>query len=422
MIRYKNIKDNKLSIFKNILINNDSITAYYILYPYNYNIMDLTSAERHIERLYNVLSNLHSSLGEVKLSMFKLKNIISKEETIDSIVQTIKMYDDKYNDLPKEYKNYINNISREFSILAVNIDIKNNFDIENQNLKTILKDILDNFIKENFSMNSVNIDEEAISLQNVRIKNTLMRYAVPANSKLVMNIYINSLFPSYNLIYNDYLINHSTSILGSVKQEIIPHLGWFEMSNSGIINFGGTPRITYGSVLTILEFPEQIRSENFNINMPGLHVNMNLLAKDKALLKFKRMRADVKQELEEAEIANTSDSDIDEDESLVQKAIQHIRKGRIATEVDANILVLADSKEELDKKKKHIISILSDINVVCSIAENQAKIFINSFVKNKPSNYYHIMDLQYALSFQLDDGVLVGDGDSKFAAPVIGIS
>lgn len=421
MISYKNIKENKLSIFKNMFINNNSVTAYYVLYPYNYNIMDLSSAERHIEKLYNVLSNLHSSLGEVKLSIFKLKNIVSKEETIASIVKTVRMYDKNYTDMPEEYKKYIKNISKDYSILAVNIDIKNNFDIENQNLKSIIKEIIDNFINENFSMNSANIDEDSISSQNLRIKNILSRYAVPANQKLIMNIYINSLFPSYNLIYNDYMIENSSTILSNIKQEIIPHLGWFEMSNSGIVALGGTPRLTYGCVLSILEFPEQIRSENFNINMPGLHVNMHLLPKDKALLKFKRMRADVKQEVEEADVANTSDSDVDEDLDLVQKAIRDVRKGRVVTEVDANILVIANSKEELDKKKKHIISVLSDINVVCSIHENQAKAFINSFVKNKPTNYGHIMDLQYALSFQLDHGILVGDGDSKYAAPVIGI-
>lgn len=422
MIGYKSIKENKISIFKNMLINNDTVTAYYVLYPYNYNVMDLNSAERHVDRLYNVLANLHSSLGEVKLSMFKLKNIISREETIASIVKTVKMYKKDYQDFPEEYKKYIKNISRDFSILAINIDVKNTFDIENQDLKSIIKNSLDNFVKENFSMNVVNIDEEAIASQNLRIRNILQRYAVPANEKLVMNIYVNSVFPSYNLVYNDYLVNNSNPILCGIKQEIIPHLGWFEMSNSGIVGFGGTPRTTYGSILTILEFPEAIKSENFNINMPGLHVNMYLLPKDKALLKFKRMRADVQQESEEADYAMTSDSDVDEDLSLVQRAIKNIRKGRVAAEVDANILVTADSKEELDKKKKHIISVLSDINVVCSIADNQAKNFVNSFIKHKPTTYYHVMDLQYALSFQLDDGVLIGDQDSKYAAPVIGIS
>lgn len=419
-IRYRHIKDNKISIFKNMIINNGSINAYYVLYPYNYKVMDDSSSETHITRLYNVLSNLHQSLGEVKLSMFKLRNIVSKEETIASIIKTVKMYKKDYNDMPPEYKRYIKNISQDFSILAIQIDVKNTFDIENQSLIEIVKTTLDNFFKENFSMNNVNIDEHAVAAQNIRIANILNRYAVPANEKLVMNIYVNSLFPSYNLIYNDYLVNHSSAILTSLKQEIIPHLGWFELSNSGMVSFGGTPRVTYGCVLTILEFPEVVRSENFNLGISGLHVNMNLLSKEKALLKFKRMRADVKEEFEEAMNANNTDSTIDEEMSLAERAVKSIKTGRIATEIDANILVTAETKAELDAKKKHIVSILSDANVVCSIAGNQARAFIDSFVKNAPRKYDHIMDLEYAISFQLDDGVLVGDQDSKFAAPVVG--
>lgn len=151
---------------------------------------------------------------------------------------------------------------------------------------------------------------------------------------------------------------------------------------------------------------------------------MNLLPKEKATLRFKRMRADINQEMEEAEVANTSDSDIDEVHDLVQYALASIRKGRIVTEVDANILIIADSKEELDRKKKYVMSIMSDAGIVCSIAENQGKTFVNSMIKNKPymNNYYHIMDMQYALSFQIDRGTYVGDQDSKFSAPVIGIS
>lgn len=419
MINFKN-KDKNIAIFKNILINHDVINAYYVLYPFNYNIMDLNSTEKHVKKLYSAISNLYNSIGEIKISMFQLKNIISKEEVIQSIVKTVKLYKKDYNEFP--YKKYIKNITRDFSILSIQINAKNAIDVENQNLKNIIKQLIDSFIKENFTMEVLNIDGKHISMQNTRIKNILARYAVPANEKLVMNIYINSLFPSYNLIYNDYIMNNKNSILAGVKQEIIPHLGWFEMSNSGIVAFGATPRVTYGSILTILEFPESIHSENFNINIPGLHVNMHLLSKDKAILKFKRMRASIDEELKEVEITGNRDSNVYEYSNMVQQAIDDIRNGRIISEVDANILIIADSKEELEKKKKNIISSLSDINVVCSIAPNQARTFINSFVKNNPINYYHIMDLEYALSFQLDNGVMVGDGDSKFASPVIGIS
>ena len=421
LIGYKSILDNKLAIMENMFINNGSVTAYYVLHPYNYGVMDLASAERHLNRVYTTINTLYSSLGEMKISMFKLRSIVSKDETIDQIVRTVKMYKKDYEGFPEEYRKFIKNIARDYTILAINIDVKDTVSIEDESAVSMLKHMFDNFVKENFSPVVAAIDEDAVRLQNNRIKNSLQRYAVPATPKLVMNIYINSLFPSYNLVYNDYLVQHAAPILSGIQQEIIPHLGWFEMSNSGIVSFGAKPRVTYGSVLTILELPESIYSENFNIAVPGLHVNMHLLPKAKALLKFKRMRASALQEGEEAETANTHDSDVGDDISLVQRALHSIRQGRIATEVDANILVVADTKEELDRKKKHVISVLSDINVVCSIAGNQGKTFINSFVKNKPGGYYHIMDLQYALAFQLDDGVCIGDQDSKFAAPVIGV-
>lgn len=421
MINYSNTQENNITLFNNILINNGIITAYYVLFPYNYDIMDHKSIEKHVDRLYNVISNLYSLNGELKFSLFKLRNIISKEETINSIVNTIRQYKPEYNDLPDNYKKFINNMSKDFVILAINIDAKNNIDVEKQSILQIIKNAFDSSVKTVFSTNNNNIDENAIAQQNIRIKHTLQRYAVPANSKLVMNIYINSVFPSYNLIYNDYLLEHKAPILGNIKQEIIPHLGWFEMSNSGIEAFGANPRITYGSILTILEFPDAINSQNFNIALPGLHVNINALEKNKALLKFKRMRADIDEELNEVDQTGDIDSDIDKHSQMAQYAINNIKQGRIAADIDANFLVLADSEEELSKKKKHIISVLADVGMVVSIASNQASTFINSIVKHHPKEYYHTMDLQYALSFQIDNGIDIGDGNSKFAAPVIGI-
>jgi hypothetical protein len=421
MIGYRNTLDNRLSVFNNMFINNGVITAYYVLFPYNYGVMDLSSAELHVNRLYTAINTLYSSVGEIKMSMFRLKSMVSKEETIQQIVNTVKIYREDYTSFPEEYRKYIKNIAKDFTILAIDIDIKDSVDIETQSALNIIKSKIDHFVQQNFSMTATSIDEKAVDIQNTRFKNSLQRYAVPASPKLVMNIYVNSLFPSYNIVYNEYLTSKAAPILSGIQQEFVPHLGWFEMSNSGIVSFGAKPRVTYGSVLSVLQFPDAIMSESFNIFTPGLHVNMHLLPKDKAMLKFKRLRADVYQEEDEAADAKTNDSDIGDDATSVDRALHSIRQGRIMTQVDANILVIANSKEDLDVKKKHTISVLSDLNVVCSIAGNQAKTYVNSFVKNRPSEYFHVMDLQYALSFQLDDGVNVGDADSKYGSMVVGI-
>lgn len=419
-IKYKPIRENQVSLFGNVLVDNGAITAFYVLFPYNYDVMDTTSIEHHVQRLYNVIANLYSLSGELKFSLFKLRNIISREETIARIVETIRRYKPEYDTLPAQYRQFISNMSRDFVILAISLDVKNNMDVEKQSIIEIVKSAFDTSVKSVFSKGVPDINGAAISGQNTRIKHTLQRYAVPASSKLVMNIYVNGIFPSYNLVYNDYLLKHSSSILGNVRQEIVPHLGWFEMSNSGIESFGATPKTTYGSILTILEFPDRINTENFNIALPGLHVNIHALDKQNAILKFKRMRADIEEEQQEVDATGDVDTDIDKHANMAQIAIDNIRAGRIAAEVDANFLVLADSPEELQAKKKHIISVLSDVGIVVSIAPNQGRAFVQSIVKHAPMNYYHIMDLSYALSFQLDNGIDVGDGNSIFAAPVIG--
>ena len=421
MIKPIKQKQNRIALFKNILINNDTITAYYILTPYNYSVMSSNSAENHIQKIYNTIDTLYKSYGEIKFSMFKLNNIISKQETIDQIIKTVRVYKKDYSDFPDEYKQFIKNITRDYTILAVNIDIKNTIDIENQSLKGIIKDSIDSFVNTNFSLKQTKVNEEAISKQNTKIKNILQRFAIPASEKLVMNIFVNSIFPSYNLIYNGYLLDHKVEILNNIKQEIIPHLGWFEMSNSGIEDFGATARTTYGSILTILEFPEAIETGSFNIYFKGLKVCINLMPKEKAIVKFKRMRAEILEEQEDSGDAGDRDSDINTQAELVQAAIDDLRRGRVCAEVDTNILILADSKEELDKKKKNVMSVFKDAHIIATIAQDQGKTFIDSFIKNKPASYYHLMDLEYALSFQIDQGVSIGDYDSKYAAPVIGI-
>lgn len=422
MIKYNVSHQNKLSIFKNIFINNGTVTAYYVLFPYNYEVFDLRSAERHINNLYTTISTIYSNMGEMKFSMFKLRNIVSKETTIENIIKTVNIYKKDYSEFPKEYQKYIKNITKDFSILAINIDAKNSIDIENQSIIAIMKQILDSFVKENFTVSHPGVNEDIIRMQNKNFANSLQNSAVPASSQLVMNIFINSVYPSYKLIYDDYIMKNSSSILSSIQQEIIPHLGWFEMSNSGIVAFGGEPRVTYGSILTILELPETINSENFNISMSGLNVNINIPTRQKALLKFKRMRAELEEEEGEAYDANTKDSDASENVSMLDAAIKDIKAGRVMAELDANILVLAENKDELEKKKKNIISILSKKDIVCSISDNQALTYVNSFIKRAPnfSKYIHLMDLQYAISFQLDSGAIAGDSWSEFASPVIG--
>lgn len=424
MIKYNTELDNRLGIYDNIFINGNTITAYYILFPFNYKIMDRGSISSHIEAIRTGISQVYSSLGEVKISIFNLTNIVSKNEVARRIVQTAVLYDKSYK-IPEEYKKYISSIREDFTILAVNIKNKDNIDFESDSAIKIAKDYVNNMMNTILSPSKVHYNIDKIKMQESKIRNTLQRYAIPASEKLVMNIYVNSVYPSYNLVYNNFMIENNEAILDSIKQEFIPHLGWFEMSNSGIVAFGADQRKTYGSVLTLLSMPDSIDTSSYNIAMTGMNLNMNLLDKNAALLKFKRHRAAAKEEVEDSEIAAKGgfvDKDSRKSLSLADAAVKDITAGVIMTELDANILVMADSKESLDKKKKNIISCMADARIVCSIAKDQAKAYVNSFVKHMPEAYRHSVDLEYALAFQMDRGSIVGDSGSKFMSPIIGYS
>ena len=365
MIKYNTELDNRLGIYDNIFINGNTITAYYILFPFNYKIMDRGSISSHIEAIRTGISQVYSSLGEVKISIFNLTNIVSKNEVARRIVQTAVLYDKSYK-IPEEYKKYISSIREDFTILAVNIKNKDNIDFESDSAIKIAKDYVNNMMNTILSPSKVHYNIDKIKMQESKIRNTLQRYAIPASEKLVMNIYVNSVYPSYNLVYNNFMIENNEAILDSIKQEFIPHLGWFEMSNSGIVAFGADQRKTYGSVLTLLSMPDSIDTSSYNIAMTGMNLNMNLLDKNAALLKFKRHRAAAKEEVEDSEIAAKGgfvDKDSRKSLSLADAAVKDITAGVIMTELDANILVMADSKESLDKKKKNIISCMADARI-----------------------------------------------------------
>jgi hypothetical protein len=422
MIGYYKNQETRNAILGNVLILGDSATAYYILNPYNYSLMSQDSRERHISKLKSGIAALYSTFGEVKVSIFNLSTIVSKKRVLNKIIDTVQKWDPDYKKVPDEYASHVPNVYRDYSILAVHLETKNAIDIENDSLITIFKRLFDEFVEKNFSVSSSAVNETLVNSQQLKIANILQRYALPASSEIVMNIYVNSIFPSYNLVYNNYIMSHNEIILGTIEQTFIPHLGWFEMSNEGIVEFGGHARTTYGSIIRIYEMPPEIESSSFRIRMDGLRINHHLLPKDKAILKFKRMKADMKQEAEDAvKVDAPEDTNVNKSLSQVERALSDIRNNRIMDEVDANILVLADDKDTLDKRKKRIISILSDMKIVASISPNQAKDYRESFITGKPSSYVHIMDLEYALAFQQDDGVLVGDSDSNFMAPVIGM-
>ena len=422
-LKYRTKNKSKVSILNNMLIHNGEVTAYFILKSFNYDVADPNSIESHISSLYNSISTVDSTLGKVQLSIFNIKNIVSKREVIREMVETVKLYKTGYNDIDEEYRDLISSIREDFTILAVKIDTSKHVDIETQSVKEIIKSSINSYFANNFSTKIQDVNETVLMQQDKKLIDILEIGAVPVSEKLVLNIYLNSLFPDYNIIYSNFIMNHASEIIGGIKQDIVPHLGYFELSNLGIATVGATPQKTFGSILTILKLPDSIESKVFNMNIPNMVVNLRLKPKEKVELEFRRMRADTKSEYHDAATIGDEDSQAGKDWDDINDAIAAIRAGRILADADCQILITADTKEALDTKRANVISILADMDVLASIAPKQAETFFKSFVRHDPIDYYHTGDLEYFLSFNQDHGVIVGDGDNdQFYAPTIGES
>ena len=214
-------------------------------------------------------------------------------------------------------------------------------------------------------------------------------------------------------------------IMGSIQQQITSKFGYFEMSNSGLYVFGYEPQVTYGSIIDIVDMPKAINISDFRMNINNLRINCNILSRDKLKTKLKRVSADIDYEREGAQISGArrgGGKELQESKSLSELAIDTLESGNYICELSASILILANDLETLKEKKTTVITSLASKDITAAISFNQASDYINGFIKHTPEKYNQLTDLAFPLSFQIDDGVNVGDNDSKFFSPSIGVS
>lgn len=430
-VKYKTIKENKVGIIgQNVLVNNNIVTAFYIVDSLNYSTMATMGIRRHIDRLESLATTLGTQMPGLKFSIFNVNKVLTPEDIKKNMIDTVRLWDPSYDRIPEIFDKYVTKSNRIFTILAVQIETSNMGDIESVTLKSILKEYINRTSQYLFSYSNVNVDAKRILDAEKFLYNIIRSYGVRASRELTFYTYVSSLFPSYEISYdkNSYVEKNLSSILGAVKQEVKAHFGgYFEMSNVGVELFNLPAQTTYGSVINILELPDKIDSDNFNLQIEGLRVNIETIPRDKAKLTMKRSRADIEFEEESASNANLRRRDmeyLEEHKEMANTALDNIDQGKMICKMNASILVLARSVEELKAKRQAIISKLADIKIIASPSLSQETAFINNFVKLAPfsNEYNHICDIRYPLSFQLDSGVQVGDSDSGFESPSIGES
>lgn len=419
---YKAMSENAVTIYKNAFVHNNNTTLFYAIKPFNYNMYTTDSISSQINSLYNMITSIEDIFGSLRFSLVKYTEILSPEAYKEHVIETIRMWDQNFTP-SQEFLQHIQYTTQNYCLLALNIDEESkSIEFENKSAKEIFKDIKNKMVDALANYKQQNIDKERIDSLIERINNIGQGLIKPCSEEMVMSFYIKKVFPSYNLVFKSNEVDNNKLILSFVQQEFKPFLNYFEMSNSGVEVFGAKGKTTYGCVIDVIKFPEEINSESFSLDVNGIVVNAKTLTKEKARLKFTRTRSNIEYEQDTAAVAGSSDqiSELEEYRDMTELALAAVNAGRVIAETDIHILVLAKTVEELNKKRQRLISSLKDMGVIATFAPDQAKEYLDSFVWMRPRTYKYLMELRYPLSFRLSQGAAAGDFDSKFASPIFG--
>lgn len=420
-IRYTAETENKITIYKNCIVHKGKYTLYFLVNLYNYNLYTESSTSSQIDALSNLILNIESSFSDVKFSLFRFHDVVSPDHYLKDFVKTVQLWQPDFRPTPEFQKN-AHVLSKDYCFLAINIDEKKNIDFNQTSIKEMVKDYKDQFLDLFSSYEQQRIDTKRINDMSTKIFNIGQNLLKPCPEDILLSFYISRIFPSYDIVLESEMKERNKAILSYLQQDFIDHFNYFEMTNAGVELFGAQQQITYGSVIDIVEFPDEIPSEMFPLNLNGIVVNNKTLSKQQAKLKFTRKRADIEYEEETAVQAGSMDVNLELDDykNMADLGLAAISMGKKIVESDIHILVLADDLEALNNRRAGLISDLKDRDIVATFSPAQATTYLDSFINLRPKKYPFTFDLRYPLSFRLNQGNTICDQDSKYTVPVLG--
>jgi hypothetical protein len=417
---------NKIQIIgDNILYNNGVIKAFYILPTMNYSTASQDGILRSITELTNLLSGLASQRPNVEFTIQRVDKTIQANDVKNNLLETIKMYRPDY-DMPLEFSDNIRDDHQSYCLMCVDIQQKDFADIEEYTLLDTAKELFKGFITKITGLGNININEVKILDIEKNIYSTIRHKCVRASKELVFYNYVSRLYPSYEISYEKLsFVNEQnfTNIMGAVTQVVSDNFGWFELSNEGVDLFGAIPQSTYGCMIDVNQFPQKIYSSNFPMDYPGCVITIKCMKKDDAKLKLKRTRSADKFEHSQALQVEAESEAIEETAksiAIATRALQELDAGETLCQFNCSILITGITREELKIKIQRVISDCKDRDILVSKSLNQALDFLDHYVNMKPKKYQHFANLQLPLSFQLNNGSIVGDVGTGLFSPSIG--
>lgn len=413
--------ENKITLYNNCIVDKGKMTLYYLVDLYNYGIYTNESVSAELTTLYNFILNVENTFSNLKFSLFRFRDIVSPEEYTKSFIQTIRLWSPNFNP-SQEFIDNVQYTSQFYCFMAVNIDQNITIDFNSMQIKDIIKQYSKQIVDAFAAYKQQNIDTKLIDDTSRKIEYQGQGIIKPCPENILLSYYIKRMYPYYEIILPPDQFDSTKTVISHLQQNFTPHFNYFEMDNAGVEYFGVEAKKTYGSIIDIIEFPDEIISESFDLCHSGLVVNAKCLGKQEAKLKFMRKKEDIDYEEDSAISAGAKEINLELSDyrDLAETGLAAVSLGRKIIEADIHILLMSDDLDDLNKKRFNLISKLKNKNIIATFNADQANTYVNSFIKLRPISYPFLMDLRYVLSFRLNAGSAVGDFSSSFTSPIIG--
>lgn len=412
-------------IGENILVDNGTITAYYILPTVNYSVASSDAILRSIQEIYNVITSVGSNRKNMKFTIEKISKVVRAKDVKQNLLETIKIYRSDF-ELPYEFSSNIEDESQDYCLLGIDIKNKDDSEVEDLTWREVFSSVKTKVINVLNNGFDVSKDLEKILAIEENIYSTLSTKCLRLSKELVFYNYVSKIYPNYEISYDSLSFineNNFENIMGAVDQTISDNFGYFVMHNDGIGLFDLPQQDTYGCVLEVKTLPLVNRLDSFPMNFEGAQLQIRLFEKRQAELKLKRTRANDLHEAKQASISEAEEEDIEESLSsieLITEALQDLKDGDVMCEFNFNILVVDQTLEGLRAKVRKIIGVCKDLDILVVKSLTQADSFVDNYVKNSVKEFEFFAPLYLPLASQLNSGSIVGDIGTGFTSPSIG--
>ena len=401
---------------ENVLYNNGTITAFYLLPLSNYTTNNVEGVMNTVQKIRDLIDGIVNSVNpKVLFTIERTDKVLRVQDVLSNMYDTIRIYRPDF-DMPIEFTKNIEDDIQSYCILGVDIQQSTLTEVEDLTIIDTFKALFKGLINRATGLGNLRMDPEQILKIEESIYRAVKDRCMRCTKDLVFYNFVSKLFPCYEISYDklSYINENSfEDIMGSVVQTVSDNFGWFEMHNEGMDIFGQDPVTTYGCMLNVREFPAEIDVSAFPMDYVNVVTTIQCLTKEEAKQKFRRIRASDRFERNEGLDAGAEIEDIQSTQDSIDLATHAIKsledESAIVCQFNTSILVFAETREELKQRIMSVVNSCKSRNILLQKSLTQALDFLNVYVSKMPKKFSHLAPLEFPLSFQQNACATVGD-------------